>query len=150
MKWYGDQRRAEIDAEMQRRLESCTRHVRNAARILLNIPGTTQAIASFSYMGWETGEDGKRRRVKRKVRKKAKLYGSVVSEPGEAPRKQYGHLRTSVSTEVLKLVGRVGTNLEYGKHLELGTRHMAARPWLRRALNESRAKITAILSKPIK
>jgi HK97 gp10 family phage protein len=126
MRWYGEQRHAEIQLEMRRRIAAAVRLVLNQARVLVSTPGT-------------------------RLRKgKAKVYGAVRSQPGEPPRKQTGQLRRSIATEVLGLIGRVGTNLKYGKHLELGTRHMAARPWLRRALAESRAKITAILSRPIK
>jgi hypothetical protein len=150
MRWCGEQRHAEIQAEMRRRIEAATRIVRNRARELLKIPGTTFAAYGYSYMGFEKDKEGKLRRVEKKVRKRQKLYGSVRSEPGEPPRKQTGLLRASVATEVRNLVGRVGTNLDYGRRLELGTRHLAPRPWLRRALAESKDRITAILSKPIK
>ena len=45
------------------------------------------------------------------------------------------------------LEARVGTNVEYGKHLELGTkRGILPRPWLRRALAESQGDVNQILS----
>jgi hypothetical protein len=79
-----------------------------------------------------------------------RIYGAQRSKPGEAPRKQTGHLRRSVTYEVIGQSGRVGTNLLYGMWLELGTRLMKARPWLRRALEECKAQILAILTAPLK
>ena len=35
----------------------------------------------------------------------------------------------------------VGTNVEYAQHLEYGTRHMQAQPFLRKALDNNRSKI---------
>lgn len=35
----------------------------------------------------------------------------------------------------------VGTNVEYGKFLELGTRHIAPRPWLRPAFEKVKSQI---------
>ena len=69
------------------------------------------------------------------------------SAPGEPPGKDTGRLRASVSHEVDrgKMVARVGTNVVYGKFLELGTRKMAARPWLRKAFNENYAKLMKII-----
>ena len=125
LQWYGEEQKRVIDREMDKRLKAAVRVVLNQARNLVSEPGT----------------------MNRKGR--AKLYGAVRSLPGEPPRKQTGQLRRSIATEVLSMVGRVGTNLKYGKHLELGTRKMQPRPWLRRALNESEAAIRAILGKPI-
>lgn len=67
------------------------------------------------------------------------------SRPGEPPRKQTGRLRASVTHEIDEkaLVGRVGTNVEYGAALELGTRRgLAPRPWLRPALEWTRARLS--------
>lgn len=75
--------------------------------------------------------------------------GPVVhSQPGEPPRKQTGRLRASVTHEVdaETLTARVGTNVEYGKHLELGTeKGIAPRPWLRRALAEMQSRVNELL-----
>lgn len=87
--------------------------------------------------------------VLNRARELLSVAGPEPSSPGEPPHKQTGHLRRSVAREVVDLVGRVGTNLKYGRWLELGTRMMAARPWLRRALDECRDQVKAILSKPM-
>jgi phage gpG-like protein len=81
---------------------------------------------------------------------KNRVYGANPSKPGEPPRKQTGRLRASVTHEVDpdRLTGRVGTNVEYGRHLELGTRRgLLPRPWLRRAFAESMGEIRAALGR---
>lgn len=49
-----------------------------------------------------------------------------------------GRLRSSITWEIgqdgTTIVGRVGTNVHYAPYLELGTRRMRARPFLRPAL----------------
>jgi hypothetical protein len=88
---------------------------------------------------------------KRRSRIGKRIYGANPSAPGEPPHKQLGHLRRSVTYEVdaAASTGRVGTNLLYGLWLELGTRLMAARPWLRRALAECQDACLKILSAPM-
>lgn len=67
-----------------------------------------------------------------RVHNKAKRYCPVDT----------GRLRSSIrSTQAFEethrqLVVRVGTNVEYARFVEMGTRYMRARPFLRRALNE--------------
>ncbi len=43
----------------------------------------------------------------------------------------------------------IGTPLKYGLYLEVGTSKMAARPWLRPALNRSLERIKKIICKPL-
>lgn len=49
-----------------------------------------------------------------------------------------GRLRSSINHELERdaegLVGKVGTNVEYGPHVEFGTVHTRAQPFLRPAL----------------
>ena len=122
LKWYGP----EFDRRYRRFLtlwlNVSVRLVRQHAVRLLSVAGT--------------GRSGRSRKAKQ-------VYGANPSKPGEPPRKQRGRLRSSVAVEVDvdKASGRVGTSLKYGRYLELGTRKMAARPWLRRSLNETKAAI---------
>ena len=88
---------------------------------------------------------------------------SPPSKPGQPPAVQIGTLRSSIMTEVetrmlgTNVVGRVGpdvekiaakvpvgTNVEYGYFLELGTSKMAPRPFLRPALHRTRKKVVKI------
>ena len=129
LKWYGDRVKAALLAEMQRRLKAAAILVAGHAKKLLSVAGT----------GTKKGPGKKSRRV----------YGANPSAPGEPPRKQTGRLRASVTWEQENITARVGSNVKYARYLELGTRLMQARPWLRRALAECRDAIRAILSAPI-
>ena len=81
-----------------------------------------------------------------------RITGAFPSEPGDPPHKQTGTLLKSVAYELVtvadKTIARVGTNLKYGRFLELGTKKMKPRPWLRRALTEKTAAVEAILRAP--
>lgn len=80
-----------------------------------------------------------------------RIYGAFPSRPGESPHKQTGRLRASVTWELVRLwswVARVGTNVEYGKHLELGTRFIAPRPWLEVSLADKLGEVRSILTAP--
>lgn len=160
-KWYGDQFVKILNAELKRRVSACVIAIANRAKKLLSVPGTGGAIKSFSY--WYGGG-------KRSVKKRGTVYGHAVSQPGESPRKQTGRLRSSVAFEVHDTaqgpVGRAGTNVKYGRPLELGaegTRNkifkkptrpyrwrLLARPWLRRALQEMGPFIRAVMGRPMK
>ena len=101
--------------------------------------------------------------------KKGKFF-YVPSSPGEPPHLRTGILRSSVTTQItespLVLEGFVGSDIdkirdglsgaglseteaggEYGFFLEVGTRFMKKRPWLRPALMQSRKLIFKIFSK---
>ena len=63
-----------------------------------------------------------------------------ASLPGQPPRKRTGTLQKSVTSQVTRGDGvvtiRVGTKIPYGKFLEMGTRAMRPRPWLRSGVAE--------------
>jgi hypothetical protein len=75
--------------------------------------------------------------------------GPPRSTPGNPPHVDTGDLVVSVESSVdnRDMTGRVGTNLEYGLYLETGTkRGLAPRPWLRRALAETTARVRLIMA----
>jgi phage gpG-like protein len=74
------------------------------------------------------------------------------SNPGDYPFKQSGNLRRNVASEVdrKELKARWGTNVKYGKYLELGTKKMAARPWMRLTNRKLARRVASILGALIK
>jgi hypothetical protein len=134
--WNGGRYEAQIRAEMARRVTACCLIVERHAKELLSVAGTGVRAATIKSRG-------------RVIRKGATVYGASPSAPGEPPHKQTGRLRASVTHELIGLVGRVGTNLKYGRWLELGTRIVLARPWLRPSLAACLGQIRAILTAPM-
>ncbi len=67
------------------------------------------------------------------------------SKHPDPPRKMTGRLGASLDSETFRrgrdFIGRVGTNLKYGLYLEIGTRTMQPRPFLRPALDSQRNAI---------
>jgi HK97 gp10 family phage protein len=67
------------------------------------------------------------------------------SKPGNPPKTDTGRLVNSITvdTETTRegVEALVGTNVAYGRHLEFGTRTIAARPWLGPALRQNIKKI---------
>jgi hypothetical protein len=141
LKWNGPQIKAAIDREFKRRIAACCCLVEARAKELLSAEGTGSRVATVKVRR----KDGSTKTL----RKKSLVYGFSPSAPGEPPHLQTGRLRASVAHAVEGLVGRVGTNLDYGRWLELGTRLCAARPWLRRALVECMPQIHAIMTAPM-
>lgn len=72
------------------------------------------------------------------------------SSPGEPPYKFTGDLSrsfiTNVESDDEKVVGIVGNTKRHGRHLELGTRKMAPRPYLRPAVTAMRRQVIKLLA----
>lgn len=56
-----------------------------------------------------------------------------ASAPGQAPAIDLGNFIRSIGVQIIEGGYLVGSSLKLGAWLEFGTRHMAARPWLRPA-----------------
>ena len=60
-----------------------------------------------------------------------------------------GRLRASITHEIERsgdeVIGRVGTNVEYGVYVEYGTSRMSAKPYLRPSLENNKRKIAQLL-----
>lgn len=128
--WNGDEAKKMVQSKALGFITRAAIVVERRAKELLDIPGTAFSIAK--------GTKGKR------------LNDQVRSKPGEPPRKQTGQLRASITYEVDEKTqsARVGTNLQYGKALELGSkRGLKPRPFLRRALYEMQANVNELLGK---
>ena len=68
------------------------------------------------------------------------VRGRFVSKPGDPPNTDTGRLIGSVriqKDEQSKSVS-VGSNVSYSKFLEVGTKKMKARPWLKPALDKNK------------
>ena len=84
------------------------------------------------------------------------IYGKrrhQASVEGRPPAPDTGLLRSSIIHSIVTrrdtidgLVGAINT-VKYALHLEIGTKNMAARPYLRPAITRNRKKIEAIFKK---
>lgn len=72
----------------------------------------------------------------------------TASRPGEPPAQATGRLRQSIKTDIRgegkKVIGSIGTDLEYAKGLEFGTHRVAARPFLKPSFEKAVPKIKQI------
>jgi hypothetical protein len=147
--WNGPKFMSLLKAEMKRRIFACVIQVQKHAKKLIGIEGAANTT--------------KKRGQKLKV-------GAMRSKPGEPPRAQTKRLQNSVASEVGgqggNPAGRAGTNVKYGRTLELGAEDtrdtvfgkkvkpfrwvLLTRPWLRRALDESLDFIKAVMKAPMK
>lgn len=86
-------------------------------------------------------------------RSKGATYGNhTASKPGFPPNTDTGRLVNSIEFDFdkEKAEGVVGTNLDYGKHLEYGTSNIDARPWLAPAYLKFRDRIIKNIQKVLK
>lgn len=124
MTWKGDQAVKLINMEAGKRVDAALRFTRDKAK---QVVSRAQPVRIY---GKKAGRSRK---------------GLDPSKPGEPPKKLTGHLRMNIRKEFdpALVEGRVGvgTNVPYSKHLELGTRKMAARPWLRPTLVNNASEI---------
>ena len=116
LKWYGPQLAAHVDQKASDRVRAAGIHLKRRIRESLSVANNVK---------------GKR--------------GANPSKPGQYPKKMLGHLRRNVQDEHSGGVSRVGTNVIYGKWLEIGTRKMKPRPWLSKALRDFGSEIKKIL-----
>ena len=81
------------------------------------------------------------------VERQAKI--NVTKSPPEHPQVQTGRLRSSIIHQINKvgneIIAEIGTNVLYGKYLELGTVNHSPYPWLFPAVEMNRDKIVGIL-----
>ena len=77
--------------------------------------------------------------------------GSIASAPGQFPKTDTGNLVNNISTQTktqgTTVIGMIISSAEYSKHLEFGTRHMAARPFMQPSLDRNAKKIKDIFRK---
>ncbi len=138
--WHGPACLKAIEGELGRRLDASAITVANRAKKLLSVDGTGVAA------GPQRNARGQFQKSKRLV------YGAFPSKPGEPPHVQTGRLRSSVAWERSGMVARVGTNVPYGRYLEVNGPggNGQKRPWLKRALSECIPAINIVMSRPFR
>lgn len=89
--------------------------------------------------------------VERQAKMDMRNTPTSPSSPGDPPAIDTGRLVASV-THVIEgggfskeTKGYVGTNVDYGRHLEFGTSTIAPRPWLTPALESKKKEIKALI-----
>lgn len=125
--------------QMVQRVRTASIYLSSQIRADISQPGTLR----YNPVSRKTGKASKSQKT---------VYNFTHSRPGNPPFKQKGALRRSIAYEVVvaRIAGRVGSSIKsprYPYYLETGTRRMAARPYLRRALAVHRAALVAILTK---
>lgn len=136
--WFGNQFIRQYQAETKRRTR-------------------TAAIRLQSWIKSEIKQSG--RLVYHPIGKKGKALKKTLtirnfthSRPGNPPFTQTGHLHDMIMWELVpvgmggpSVIGRVGTNVKYGRWLELGTRKMKRRPFIVVTLRRHEPEIRSIL-----
>lgn len=81
------------------------------------------------------------------LRGKNRNIAHRASAPGEYPATDTGYLASHIFAQSGSGFSEVGTTARYGPWLEFGTARMAARPWLGRALEETREEVRKAMEK---
>lgn len=128
IRFHGDRTLAAMNRRLQAAVLRATMLVHTQARLLCSRPARRI----------------RRRRARRTAAgpKGSQYTKFIPSAPGASPALRTGFGRSNVSFDILSggLEGRVGVNRDgrYMAYLELGTRRIAARPWLKPALDAAR------------
>ena len=133
----------------KRLLNTARKRVREAAMLVATTVKLSMVRGGRTASGVLETVDGKRREPG--TGKKAEKINTYRSKPGEVPRVQTGRLRGSITHEVHPTlpISRAGTNVVYGRKLELGDKRVAPRPFMRPALHKSEATIREIFTRRI-
>jgi HK97 gp10 family phage protein len=139
--WNGEKVKQLLHKKLDSKMVASGVLMVNDTKEHLNHEGAAKAGSKF--VG--TGTIG----VAGKVYGKGRLiYNKTASDPGEDPFKQHRDLFNSITYTYDSATKnlRVGTTLLYGKFLELGTKKMAARPFLRNEWKRAKQKIQSLFS----
>ncbi len=136
IRWYGDQHLAKLQSEASKGVQRAGALLLTRARLLANKPA--KRIRKRRTRTTSAGPKGSQYTV------------FVGSSPGEPPKVRTGFGRRNILMEFYRpqLIARVGpaANADYMAYLELGTATIEPRPWLKPALEQSRAAIEALLT----
>lgn len=128
--WHGDEILKRVQDQMGKRLD----------------------LAAQSWVIHAKREMGKKINRNIKTRTGKRRAGPNPSKPGTYPAQAEGFLRGRIEREVFprQFKAVVGTNVIYGKFLELAKNAKSKRPWMKLTNDAMRSKIKAILGKEIK
>lgn len=106
----------------------------NIAQFTRQLRTRSEKLVAKTALGIET-----KIKTEMAAAKSGREYGGhVASAPGEAPAIDTGELINSIQTDINGLSATVGTNQEKAAHLEFGTAHIAARPFMEPAFEEAK------------
>lgn len=161
--WHGHTASAYLERDAREKIVKSCLIVELAVKASMKLGGRTESgMISRSLIRYKRGSRAGEVRTSRKgvpsIRQRDAVTGGKVqkinsfrSQPFEVPRVQTGTLKRSITHEIHPAlpIGRVGTNVVYGKHLEFGTRRMKPRPFMRPALLKTQALIGSIWHEPM-
>ena len=91
-------------------------------------------------------DSGMQRHVHRRL---ASLAADIKASARQKVPVKTGYLRSTIYAKVRDWVAEVGAEAAYALYVELGTRHMRARPYLYPAIQEHLPQLEAIISEAI-
>ncbi len=126
-KWYGEQVLKELEKQVEHGLDKLAEQIAQTARDSMMEPKSGINYSAHSL-------DPRAERIPMKWRQRRR-FTTRSSAPYEAPAVQRGHLLRSLNWKRNgKMRRKIGSNRPEALYLELGTRKMEPRPFLRPAL----------------
>jgi phage gpG-like protein len=128
IEWHGNEFNEELEQSLAKNIEAAAIYFKEKVKRAIGVTGNPYRYAIGAKGPWYRNEN--------------------PSAPGYPPHKMLGDLQRSIAHEMSedKQTAFVGTNLEYGYYLEVGTRKMEARPYLRSTLEKEQATIAKIVA----
>ncbi|GAB4133041.1 MAG: hypothetical protein Kow0040_14780 [Thermogutta sp.] len=135
IEWHGDKLADRLEKKLGNAVKQAAVLLQNRARILANTPA--RRIRAKRTRDTSGGKRGSQYTL------------FIPSAPGRPPALRTGFGRRNITMEFhpKQLIARVGvrTNAAYMAYLELGTRKIKARPWLRPAMEQTREAIDLLI-----
>ncbi len=133
--WYGDVAGRRLESAAAAAIQRAGLLLMTRARLLASVPA--KRIRRRRGRGTSAGPRG------------SQYTQFVASRPGQPPALRTGFGRRNIDMEFLaaRLVARIGArrNADYMSYLEVGTRRIAPRPWLKPAIDQTRGAIMSLL-----
>lgn len=145
---YDDRLVEAIETNGEKAMKEAVKFVRNESVKLIN---TSPATGRIYFK--RRGRPGKRGKVSEGWGALGSYIMHQASAPDEPPATDTGGLIRTINFKTGKdkegIFGDVGTNIAYGKALEFGyaPHNLAARPYLRPAINNNQKKIMTLMIK---